>query len=99
MQSSSSGGDLFAAVFVIFFVALIILVAVAIWGTIFKKAGYSFWLGLLMLVPIANLIWILIFAFSKWPIQQQLEEYQRRAGVTGGFPVMPTAPPPQFPRT
>ncbi len=44
------------------------------WMFIFSKAGYSKWLGLLMLVPIVNLIWFLIFAFSKWPI---IKEQQR----------------------
>lgn len=37
------------------------------WMLICSKAGYSKWLGLLMIVPIVNLIWFLIFAFSKWP--------------------------------
>jgi hypothetical protein len=34
---------------------------------IFRKAGYSPWLGLLMVVPIVNLIVLYVFAFSDWP--------------------------------
>ncbi len=35
---------------------------------IFTKAGYSKWLSLLMLVPIANVIMLYFLAFSTWPI-------------------------------
>jgi len=53
---------------------------VAICGAIFRKAGYSGWLGLLMIVPLVNLIWLVIFALSEWPIQRELA---RRRGVDG----------------
>ena len=51
-----------------------------VWGTIFKRAGYSFAMVLLMLVPIVNFIWLLIFAFSKWPVQKELEYYKQQTG-------------------
>lgn len=38
---------------------------------IFSKAGYSWALGLLMLVPIANFIMPLILGFGQWPILTQ----------------------------
>lgn len=68
---------------------------VFVWGTIFKKAGYSFWMALLMLVPIANLVWLLVFAFSKWPIQQELDAYraQHQGYLPNAFPVTPASPP------
>jgi hypothetical protein len=80
-------GGLCGLVFILAIVALMIF----IWGTIFKKAGYSFWLALLMIVPLANLVWILIFAFSKWPIEQELENLRAGhfAGPRGGFPMPP----------
>ncbi|WP_439889152.1 hypothetical protein ACSX1C_09140 [Pseudomonas sp. MBLB4123] len=34
---------------------------------IFKKAGYSQWLGLLMIVPLVNLVLLYFLAFSAWP--------------------------------
>lgn len=34
---------------------------------IFKKAGYSQWLSLLMVVPIVNLAMLFFLAFSDWP--------------------------------
>jgi len=44
-----------------------------IWWRIFKKAGYHGAMGLLMLVPIANLVALCILAFSNWPIHQQTD--------------------------
>jgi len=34
---------------------------------IFSKAGYSKWLSLFMVVPLANIILLYFLAFSKWP--------------------------------
>ena len=67
---------------VLFIVAVI---SVVIHGAIFKKAGYSFWCGLLMLIPIVNLIWLIWFALTEWPIEQELacsmgHSVNRRAG-------------------
>ncbi len=53
----------------------------AIWWRIFKKAGYSGALGLLMYVPLVNFILLLVLAFSKWPIERQLEQYERQLGI------------------
>lgn len=91
---------IFGGILMLLFVLLIIAAAVSLWGLIFSKAGYSFWFGLLMLVPIGNFIWLLIFAFSKWPIQQEVEMLRQRAGFgaggaggfgPSGFPVGPPA--------
>ena len=38
---------------------------------IIQKAGYSGWWVLILLVPIANLVAIWVFAFSKWPTLQK----------------------------
>lgn len=45
------------------------LVVIPFW-TIFRKAGYSPWLGLLMVVPIVNLVMLYFLAFSRWPTVQ-----------------------------
>jgi hypothetical protein len=49
-------------------VAGLVLQAI-IFGTIFRKAGYSGWLGLLMAIPIVNLGALLWFATSTWPLE------------------------------
>ncbi len=40
-------------------------------SVIFRKAGYSGLLGILMVVPIANLIWFIAFTFLEWPVHRE----------------------------
>jgi hypothetical protein len=52
-------------------ILIILVLIVPAWWAIFRKAGYSGWLGLLMLVPLVNLGLFLWFAFfAKWPSRQ-----------------------------
>ena len=97
MQNTSTTPGMIGVLFMLIFVAAIVCLVLFIWGSIFRKAGYSFWMALLMLIPLVNLVWLLVFAFSTWPIQRELEAL--RSGRTGGFPVYPPgsyppAPPP-----
>jgi hypothetical protein len=50
---------------------MIILIYVAVlvipFWQIFKKAGHSPWLALLMLVPVLNLAALYFLAFAPWP--------------------------------
>ncbi len=50
---------------------LLIAIAFGIWifGAIAKKAGYSRWLGFMMLVPVLNIGVLIWFAFTEWPIE------------------------------
>lgn len=50
-----------------------LILTVLIWWKIFSKAGYSGVMGLLMLVPVVNLIMLLVLAFGRWPIHEELE--------------------------
>lgn len=43
------------------------LYSMLVFGAVSKKAGFSRWFGLLMLVPIVNVVFIWIFAFIQWP--------------------------------
>ena len=95
------GAEMIGGVIGLLFVLLIVAAILSIWGLIFKKAGYSFWLCLLMVIPLVNLIWLLIFALSTWPIHRELEHYRAQMGYSGsGFPVghappgAPVPPPP-----
>jgi membrane-anchored protein YejM (alkaline phosphatase superfamily) len=51
---------------------VIFIFAIIIWWRIFAKAGYSGALGLLMFVPLANIIVLLVLAFARWPIQKEV---------------------------
>jgi len=46
---------------------LAVILVVWIGGAIARKAGYSRWYSLLLLVPLVNVVVVWIFAFSKWP--------------------------------
>ena len=45
---------------------------------IFRKIGHPGWLGILMIVPFVNFALFLFLAFSKWPLEQRLEELEGR---------------------
>lgn len=68
---------------VLIFLAFAMIAAFTIlpYWFIFSKAGYPGALALLMLVPIANFVMPLFLAFSKWPLERQLEDAQAAAGV------------------
>ena len=69
------------------FVILIIGVLPAVLGgQIFHKAGYSRWLGLLIMLPLVNLLTILWFALSKWPVETEVEWLRMKlAQATPGY--------------
>ncbi len=50
------------------------LVFIIAYIKIITKAGYSGWWVLILLVPIANIVMLLIFAYKEWPIQRELAE-------------------------
>ena len=62
---------------------IILAVWVVPWVRIFFKTGYRYpiVMALLMLVPIANLVLLYLLAFSKWPIQHQLEMRTKMGGI------------------
>jgi hypothetical protein len=80
MQSQFSGPDgtdmalgLVGMLILMLVVLAMLALTVIIWWRIFAKAGWSGALGLLMLIPLANLVMLLILAFAKWPIQREVE--------------------------
>jgi uncharacterized membrane protein len=61
---------------------LVFLVATAItlliWCKLFGKAGYSWALGLLMILPIVNIIMPFFLAFADWPIRKELRRLKQQ---------------------
>jgi len=55
-------------------VAAMVLLVLAVWWSIFSKAGYSGWYAILMFVPIANLVGIFLLAFGDWPVLRELRK-------------------------
>jgi hypothetical protein len=62
-----------ASFFIFLMVMLIVLVSVVItiipYWKIFTKAGFSPWLSLLVLLPIANIVILYVVAFSEWNVR------------------------------
>ena len=88
-QPTPNPPDISAALAAMSGTALIVIVvallfSLLIWFMIIKRTGMSPWLALLMLVPIANLIVLIVLAFSEWPIQREVRAL--RAQLAGGGP-------------
>lgn len=86
MYHSYHGGPDAEVLMIVLVTALTVLVAliavaikVLIFCKIFSKAGYSWALGLLMLVPIANIIMPFVLAFGDWPICRELRRLKEQA--------------------
>jgi hypothetical protein len=60
---------------------LFIVLFIAAWAALFAKAGFSPWLSLLMIVPIANLVMLFIFIVGEWPIQREIRNNRIRWGL------------------
>ncbi len=87
MEPQMSGEP--AAILILIFVILSVLISLAatvitalVYCKIFSKAGFSWALGLLMLVPIANLVMMFCLAFADWPIHGELRVLRQRCGGT-----------------
>jgi hypothetical protein len=71
-----------------------IIFSVIIYWRIFSKAGYSGAMGLLMFVPIANIVVLCILAFGEWPIYKELNYLRQQAGRGPQYPSSPQQYPP-----
>jgi hypothetical protein len=84
----------------VIFSLVAIIFAVVIYWRIFAKAGYSGALGLLMFVPIVNIIMLCILAFGEWPIYKELNYLRQQAMRGQQYPPSPQQFPssPQYPQ-
>jgi hypothetical protein len=69
-------------IFIILFALIITVIQIVAFCKIFSKAGFSWALGLLMLVPIANIIMFFFLAFADWPVQRELRSYKQQHQIT-----------------
>ncbi len=53
-------------------------IALIIWCKLFSKAGYDWATGLLVLVPIANLVVAFYLAFADWPVLKELRQLRQQ---------------------
>ena len=71
-RMAGAGAGIFVIVYLAFLAGLIVATA-----KIISKAGYSMWFVLLAFVPIVNIVMFLVFAFSDWPVDQELRRYRQ----------------------
>ena len=84
MQFEPNMAPVFSVIFLIFIIPLVLLIVavkILVFCKIFSKAGYSWALGLLMLVPIANIIMLFVLAFAEWPIERELRSFRKQNQV------------------
>ena len=55
------------SIFAVFGLIMLVIVMIPYWF-IWKKAGFSPWLSLIMLVPLGNIIMLYVLAFSEWKV-------------------------------
>jgi hypothetical protein len=68
--------ELSDAAVVVSLVAAVLLLCSGV--QVLQRAGYSAWWVLLLLVPLVNLIAVVGFAFTTWPVERQAEEASLR---------------------
>ena len=75
--SANVFGIIFFLVWLVFFVAGM-TIALIIWCKLFSKAGYHWATGLLVLVPIANIVVAFYLAFADWPVLKELRQLRQQ---------------------
>jgi hypothetical protein len=80
------GASFFAGLGILLFV----YIAIAVLGIIaavkvVSKAGYSGWWVLISFVPLVGSVFILIFAFSTWPVTREVEMLRAQVGARAGY--------------
>jgi len=90
---SAEAGAIVAGIVVVIFYLAIAAFGIYMYMRLAKKAGWTLWHGLLVLVPLANAVFMIMFVFMEWPIERRLREAEARltaAGIDpqpfGGYP-------------
>ncbi len=63
--------------FITFIVLIITVIKVFSFCRIFSKAGYSWAFGLLMLLPLAEIVIPLVLALIEWPVCKELRLFKQ----------------------
>ena len=88
---SSDGAGAAAGIGAVFFIiwALVYLAVIGfgvyMYLRIAGKAGFPKAYGLLPFIPLAGIVFIVMFVFQEWPVERQLREAQQALGGRGGM--------------
>jgi uncharacterized membrane protein YhaH (DUF805 family) len=83
-----AGLAVFWLVAALMFLGLCVLMIAVNWR-IAAKAGYSGAWSLLMFVPVVNIIMPVMFAFSRWPIEDEVLRLRSGGGTSTGAALAP----------
>ncbi len=61
---------------------LVVPFVLVMFAQILKKAGFSPWLCLLMVIPLIGFIVLVVLAFVEWPTQRELAWLRLKDGLT-----------------
>lgn len=59
------------AIWHLIILAVVLAVVLYPWSKIFRKAGYTGWLCLLIIIPLVNLLTLWWFALAQWPVEKR----------------------------
>jgi amino acid transporter len=85
VQNSSSAENAAAALAGFGLIGFVMVIAmlvffIVVYWKIAAKAGYNGAMSLLLFVPLVNIAIIIMFAFSRWPIEEALACARQRSG-------------------
>ncbi len=69
--------EIILMLFIVFFVLVFTAIKVFAFCRIFSKAGYSWAFGLLMLLPLSEVVIPLILALIDWPVCKKLRLFKQ----------------------
>src|SRR5690606_1289634 len=86
--ATTDSGSLPGAIlgFMILFYLAILAAALWVYARIVAKSGYPWPWIFMMFVPVANIVFLCIFAFKPWPIEQELAATRQALLAATGSP-------------
>lgn len=79
-----------ASVLIVIYLAVLVVSIIAA-VKVLNKAGYSGWWVLITFIPLVNLVMLLVFAFSEWPVVREVKMLRAQLSSRPGY-----GPPPGY---
>lgn len=87
-----AAGGAFGMVFVVVLWLAMIGFGIYMYMRVARKAGWPASYGLLCFVPIVNIVVLIMFVFTEWPIEREVARLRQELAARGGY--LPGAPGP-----
>ena len=83
-DSGPEAGAVVAIVLMSLLYIALLVFGIYVYMRIARKAGWTLWHGLLVLVPVAGVVFLIMFAFVEWPVERRLREAEARLAMANG---------------